>query len=126
MIFSKNNFFKIFLYLYTFLFIFNPTNFSSFNLIYLLSFFSILYFIFNRKVFFKYFKNKKVFSLLFLCVYLCVYMLALYMTGSEDALYESYVILIVIMAILCGLVIVDMFKKIYGLNFLKNINIVVF
>ena len=125
MIFSKNNFFKIFLYLYTFLFIFNPSNFSSFNLIYLLSFFSILYFIFNRKVFFKYFKNKKVFSLLFLCVYLCVYMLALYMTGSEDALYESYVILIVIMAILCGLVIVDMFKKIYGFNFLKFIEFII-
>lgn len=122
---NKSNFTIFFIYFYTFLFIFNPSNFFKFNLLYLLTIFSIGYLVFAKDIFLSFIENKRVFSLLFFCLYIITYLCVLYIGGAEDALYRSYVVLLTIMSILCGLAIVDMFRKIYGFNFYKFLEFII-
>ena len=114
-----------FIHFYTFLYIFNPSNFFKFNLLYLLTIFSIGYFIFAKDTFLSFIRNKRIFSLLFFCLYISAYLCVLYIGGAEDALYRAYVVLLTIMAILCGLTIVDIFRKIYGFNFYNFITFII-
>lgn len=116
---------SFFLYIFTFLFIFNPSNFFDFNLIYILTLISMIYLFFKKDTLYSLISNKRTFSLIFLCIYLFVYLSILYLLGENDALYRAYVILLVIMAIFCSLMISSMFGRVYGYDFIKIIRFIV-
>jgi len=120
---------KFFLFIYVFLFLFNPTNFASINLLYILSavaVFNILAFP-GRYLFFL--NSKYLLVLLFFLLYLVVYLLIFYFSGGLDSLYRIYIYFLVFFAVLCSLFVVVCFSRIYAndfnlfSNFLINVGV---
>lgn len=109
-----NNFF---LYVFAFLFIFNPTIFFDFNLIYILFVVSLIYLLFNFNKLVFFISNKRVFILISYIFFMIFYCLILYFLFNEDALYRAYTLLLLLMALLISFTIVCVYKKTYGFDF---------
>ncbi|MGR2922582.1 hypothetical protein [Acinetobacter sp. CE-15] len=113
-----NSFFsKTFLYLYAFLYIFNPGNFFSFNLMYLLGVFAIGYFFINISQTLIYLSSKRVLIFISICLLFFMYLFVLYLFGADDALLRGYSFLLIILSLLCALTILSIYSKIYSCNF---------
>ena len=108
-----------------FMFIFNPSNFSSFNFLYILLVFSLGYFVFHRDDFIYLIKNKRFFALNSLCIYLIGYLLVLFVSTGDSALYRAYTTFLVMMAVVSAVVIVHIFIKNNGINFIDFLRFII-
>lgn len=116
---------KIFLFFYIFLFIFNPTVFANFNLMYLLILIATINLIKNWNNFKKIIMTKYVLAYLGMLIYLILYLLILSIKNLSDAFYEAYNYSLVFGALLCGVYIIVELKKLYILNW-ESLNYILF
>lgn len=113
---NKSNFTIFFLYFYTFLYLFNPGNFFSFNLLYILFGFSLIYFVLNKGFFIKIISYKRVLVLISTCLIFIFYMLISHLFGGSDALIRGYSFFVLLMNLCCAITILGIYFKIYSLN----------
>lgn len=116
---------KIFLYIFSFLYIFNPGNFAPFNLLYVLGLFSFFYLYLNKITLFKFLSNKRIFLLIFICLVYFLYLLVQYFFGGNDAILRAYSFIILIVSLLCSLTVIIVFEKTYSLNFYNLMKFIV-
>ncbi|HHO0939531.1 hypothetical protein [Aeromonas hydrophila] len=106
---------KLSLFIFSFLFVFNPTNFFSFNLLYLLTFIAILFFVSNyHSITCSFNLNKLLIPYIFF-IYLFIYLFVYYLFGSFDSIYRAYSnFLLHVCTLLCAVVITYFYKKLYN------------
>lgn len=109
---------KIGLSIYIFLYLFNPTQFLSFNLSYVLGMIAITSILLNINNYIYLFKNKYIFTLIVFIVYAVTYLLVIYLyTNEEYALYSAYRYIMIFISLLCALYIVVTYARVFKINF---------
>ena len=108
---------RFFLGVYVFLYIFNPTNFSDFNLIYIYSGIAILFAVFNINDYSSLLVNKKIFFYVLFLFYIISYLLIFSLSSGVDAIYRAYNYLLVLFSLVCSLFIVVSYSRLYTLSF---------
>lgn len=116
---------KTILYIFTFLYIFNPGNFLNFNLVYVLGFLSLFYLLLNKKYAIMMLSNKSIFILFFICLLFFFYLIFFYFFGNTDAILRGYSFLVVWLSIFSSLAIVGMFKSLYVATIDKFLNFII-
>lgn len=107
---------KTFLAFFVFFYIFNPTNFTSFNFYFILIIASLFYCIFYSKDFKKIFLSKSYVYFILFHLYLVSYIVLInYLTGG-NSIYRIYVIALLLSLLPSAFLIVREFSILYKLN----------
>lgn len=102
---------------YVFLYIFNPTIFFSFNLLYILSVVAVLSVPLNFKYYYRLIRDKRLVVYVVFLIYIISYLLVLAFFGGTDAIYTAYNYLLVFLSFFCCLFVVVSYGRLYGLSF---------
>ncbi len=120
---------KIVLIIFTFFYLFNPTNFANFNLYYILIASSTIYCIIHSRDFNKILSSKPLFYFILFNLYLIIYIIFISAANNGNGYARAYTTLLLISIIPCAFFIVREFCFIYNCtihSLIKFISIVVF
>lgn len=112
-------FWRPILYIYGFLFIFNPGSLLGINLVYLLSPISLIFLAPNFKSLYRYISNKRVFLFHIAMCMIILYLSIFYMYGSLDAYNRILSFILVILNTFCAFTLLMLYQK----SFLKQYSI---
>lgn len=104
---------KIFLYIYTFLFIFNPSIFSKINLVFLLSPLAIFFLLLAPLTYKKYLSNRRVFLFIVVNTLFFIFLFSYYLTGALDSLPRAYSFIFLILNSICAMTVYFLYQRIY-------------
>jgi len=97
----------VLIYVYSFLFIFTPTNFTPFHILHLLFFIALVYFLNHPRVFLLFTRSKLYLFSIFIFIYLSLILLLHFFYGNPVGFYKIYVYMILfIEAPICAFFIV--------------------
>ena len=122
---SKMNAYKPMLYIFSFFYIFNPSNFFRFNALYILFLFSFLIFIFNKNILISVISKKRILFFFLTIILLSVYLLFFTAYKSTGALERVYSFVILMVSIITSIGMFVLYCRVYSTNMYAAIKFIV-
>lgn len=104
---------KVFLYVYTFLFIFNPSIINKINFVYLLSPVAVVLLFLAPMSYKKYLSNGRVFLLIIVNMLYFIVLFLYYLNGSLDSLQRANSFIFLILNSICAITVYYLYQTIY-------------